>query len=69
MKVKVTVYLKSGGNVSTELSNVDINEVASDYTSAIEHGGVIRHNQADGSATQVIPSSGVSFIDFREMAE
>lgn len=69
MKVKVTVYLKCDSQVSTELSNVDINEVASDYASVIEHGGVIRHNQADGTMTQVIPSSNISFIDIREVAE
>lgn len=63
MKIKVTVYLKSGGSVTTEVIGKSITELTEAYEDLINKvSGVIIHEQIGGNSVQMVPRDNVACI-------
>lgn len=68
MKVKVTIYLKSGGDLDLIISDTTIGEQVRfyDYTLGGQKRFIIRSND---ESTTVIPIDNIAAIDIREIPD
>ena len=68
MEVKVTVYLKSGGNASTVVTCDSIGELMNDYKRNMD-SAVIVHKESNNNSIQIIPNDNIACINFEKVEE
>lgn len=66
MKVKVTVYLKSGKDVSIEVICESLKELKKDYTRIMNSNAIVTE-AIDESSVQIIPTENVDCINFERV--
>ena len=66
MEVKVTVYLKSGGDASTVVTCESMKELKNDYMRSV-NSHVIVHEESDNSSMQIIPTDNIACINFEKV--
>lgn len=69
MKIEVTIYLKSGGNVTMEYDNASLKIVTEEYAEIFneENKGVLS-TQAEGFWT-IVPKDNIAIIQMAEVTE
>ena len=68
MKVKVTVYLKSGKDVSIEVICESMKELKKDYTRIMNSNAIVTE-AIDNSSVQIIPTDNVDCINFERVED
>lgn len=67
--IQVTVYLKSGGNATTEIRNTTMKYAKNMYYEAFHSGEwVMFHEDSDGKSTQVIPIDNIACVNLKEVS-